>query len=277
MKTRIMPSGIPLFLLLIILASSCQSPSTPAYLTFEDTSVAVYGPYRVIKLPIDKGVTIVNPVQISLGPGGLLFAANQSGEIYTLRDTNHDGIEDEALLFADLKEIGLHSPVGFTHKGDTVFIGTRSEIRAFKDFDQDGKADTSWTFFDKMPVSDHPYEWTSALSVGPDGWIYFVLTTDSFNPGASPDPQGLRGSILKISPDGSQWEQVATGIRSIHGMAFNPSGDLFFADNKGGGNATEELNLLQVGKFYGHNPKKYEGKFDTIIPPVFSLENEIAP
>lgn len=277
MKTRITPSGIPLFLLLIILASSCQSPFTPAYLTFEDTTAAVYGPYRVIKLPIDKGVTIVNPVQISLGPGGFLFAANQSGEIYTLRDTDQDGLEDSALLFADLNELGLHSPVGFSHIGETVFIGTRTEIRAFQDVDQDGKADTSWTFFDKMPVSDHPYEWTSALSVGPDGWIYFVLTTDSWNPGASPDPQGLRGSILKISPDGSQWEQVATGIRSIHGMAFNPSGDLFFADNKGGGNPTEELNLLQAGKFYGHNPKKYEGKFDTIIPPVFSLENEIAP
>jgi putative heme-binding domain-containing protein len=267
---------LPLALLGISLTMACSSPPE-LYSEYEDTTVTVYGPYRVIKIPIDKGVPIVNPIQISLGPNGVLFAANQRGEIYTLRDSDGDELEDEALLFADLNEIGLQSPAGFTHKGDTIFIGTRSEIRAFLDSNHDGKADTSWTFFNKFPVSDHPYEWTSALNVGPDGWIYFVLTTDSWNPGASPDPLGLRGSIMKISPDGSQFEQVATGIRSIHGMAFNSSGDLFFADNKGGGNPTEELNQLIPGKFYGHNPIKYEGKFEAITEPVFSLENEIAP
>lgn len=268
-----------LFLLFTIAVHSfsCQSPVTDPYAAFEDTTAAVYGSYRVIKLPIEKGVTVINPVQVSLGPGGQIFAANQSGEIYTLHDSNGDGVEDEAKLYADLNPLGLHSPVGFTYKGDTVYIGTRTEIRAFRDRDGDFQADTSWTFFNQIPVSDHPYEWTSALNVGPDGWIYGVLTTDSWNPGASPDPKRMRGSILKISPDGTQYQQVATGIRSIHGMAFHDSGDLFFADNKGGGNQTEELNLLQVGKFYGHNAKKYEGTYDSIMPPVFSLETEIAP
>lgn len=264
-------------LVLLMMATGCSSPKSNPYLAFEDTTATVYGPYRVIKLPITKGVKVLNPVQISLGPGGRIFAANQSGELYTLQDSNGDGVEDEALLFADLNELGLRSPAGFASKGDTVFVGTRSEIRAFLDSNQDGKADTSWTFFNKIPVSEHPYEWTSSLNFGPDGWLYCVLTTDSWNPGASPDPQGLRGSVLKVSPDGQQYEIVATGIRSIHGMGFNTEGDLFFADNKGGGNPTEELNLLQVGKFYGHNPKKYEGKYDTVTPPVFSLENEIAP
>ncbi|WP_111671320.1 DUF7133 domain-containing protein [Algoriphagus litoralis] len=265
-------TGIILFLI-----TGCSTPPSNPYEAYEDSTAVVYGPYRVIKLPIDKGVTVLNPVQVSLGPRGRIFAANQSGEIYTLHDSDGDGVEDEALLYADLKELSLQSPVGFTHKGDTVFIGTRSEIRAFLDLDQDAKADTSWTFFNDFPVSDHPYEWTSALNVGPDGWIYFVLTTDSFNSGASPDPQGLRGSIVKVSPDGKSHEIVATGIRSIHGMGFNTQGDLFFADNKGGGNATEELNLLEIGNFYGHNPQKYQGKFDTITPPVFSLEHEVAP
>ncbi|HSF54882.1 MAG TPA: PQQ-dependent sugar dehydrogenase [Algoriphagus sp.] len=269
---------LPLSLILLfILAVGCSVPQPDAYLEFEDSTATVYGPYRVIKLPIKKGVKVLNPVQISLGPGGKIFAANQSGELYTLQDSDGDGVEDEALLFADLNDLGLESPAGFAHKGDTVYVGTRSEIRAFRDIDQDGKADTSWTFFNKIPVSEHPYEWTSSLNFGQDGWLYFVLTTDSWNPGASPDPEGLRGSILKVAPDGQHYEIVATGIRSIHGMNFNPEGNLFFADNKGGGNPTEELNLLQVGNFYGHNPKKYEGKFDTITPPVFSLENEIAP
>lgn len=273
----LLPSLLLSLGLILVLSGACSNPKSEAFLSFEDTTATVYGPYRVIKLPIEKGVPILNPIQLSLSPSGVLFAANQSGELYTLRDSDGDGIEDEALLYADLNELGLHSPAGFAHREDTLFVGTRSEISAFLDSNQDGKADTSWTFFNKIPVSEHPYEWTSSLNFGPDGWLYFVLTTDSWNPGASPDPEGLRGSVLKVSPDGKQYEVVAMGVRSIHGMNFNSDGALFFADNKGGGNPTEELNLLQAGKFYGHNAKKFEGKYDTVTPPVFSLENEIAP
>lgn len=76
----------------------------------------VYGPYRVIKLPIENGVKVLNPIQVSLGPGGAIFAANQSGEIYTLQDSDGDGVEDEALLYFDLNELGLRSPSGFAHR-----------------------------------------------------------------------------------------------------------------------------------------------------------------
>ena len=265
------------FLLCLWLGAGCSSPEANSYLAFEDTTANVYGPYRLIKLPIQNGEAILNPIQIALSPNGELFGANQSGEIYMLIDSDGDGIEDEARLYVDLKELGLRSPAGIAFKSDSVYIGTSSEIRIFLDQDKDGKSDTSWTFFNKIPVSDHPYEWSSALNFGPDGWLYFVLTTDSWNPGASPDSLGLRGSILKVSPDGKEFDIVATGIRSIHGMDFSSESDLFFADNKGGGNATEELNLLEVGKFYGHNPKKYEGKFEVAVPPVFSVEHELAP
>lgn len=279
MKSRIQLTilGVVLPLVLIFLQSCHSNPVLTFPEEFEEKSFPLYGPYRVYRLPIETGVKVVNPVQISLGPGEMIFAANQSGEIYILQDRNGDGLEDEAILYADLRELGLHSPVGFTYMGDTVFIGTRSEIRAFRDSDGDLKADLSWTVFDQIPSSDHPYEWTSALNVGPDGWIYFVLTTDSWNPGASPDPHGLRGAILKVRPDGSQWERLATGIRSIHGMNFDSQGHLFFADNKGGGNAVEELNLLKVGSFYGHNPTKYEGSTGSSEPPQFALSHEVAP
>ncbi len=114
------------------------------------------------------------------------------------------------------------------------------------------------------------------MNLGPDGWLYFALTTDSWNAGASPDPKKYRGSILRVSPDGSRAEQVATGIRSVHGMGFHPSGDIFFVDNAGGGNPTEELNVLARGAFYGHNPKKY-GNPDSVTKPAFNLQTEVAP
>lgn len=265
------------FLLFVAFLSNCtEKKSLPAsYTDYTDTTVSVYGPYLALKLPVTKGVKISNPIQLAVGPEGVLYAANQTGEVYTLQDTDNDGLEDMAQLYCNVKDFGLRSPAGFAFRGDTIYIGTAQQIRAFRDTDEDGQADTSWVFFDDIPNSEHPYEWTNAFSFGPDGWLYFTLTTDSWNAAPSPDPQGYRGSILRLSPDGKKIERIATGIRSVYGMRFNAYGDLFFTDNEGGGNPTEELNRLMKNGFYGHNPSKF--KFDSLAAPALDLETEVAP
>lgn len=250
---------------------------TSQYQNYQDTSIQVYGPYLAIKLPINKGVKMGNPIQIALGPKGLLYAMNQTGEVYTLHDSNGDGLEDSTALYCHVNDFGLRSPAGFAHRGDTVYIGTAQQIRAFRDSNNDGKADTSWIFYNKIPNSEHPYEWTSGLQFGPDGWLYAAITTDSWNAGAAPDPSGIRGSIIRIAPNGKKSEIVARGIRSVPGMDFNSDGDLFFTDNEGGGNPTEELNRLEPGSFYGHNKKKYPSDSGRVKRPDFSLISEVAP
>lgn len=243
--------------------------------SLRDTSVVTYGPYLAFKLPIHKGIPISNPIQLAQGPGGKLFAANQTGEVYALHDTDGDGLEDSTALYCNVRDFGLRSPAGIAHKGDTVFIATAQQIRAFRDTDADGRADVNWVVFDRIPESGHPYEWTSALTIGPDGWLYCALATDSWNAAPSPDPDGYRGSMLRISPNGKEVSRIATGVRSVYGMAFNQYGDLFFTDNEGGGNAVEELNLLTKGGFFGHNPAKYP--HDSVIGPAHALQTEVAP
>lgn len=259
----------------IILFGCVDKPSAVTYTDHVDTTVAVYGPYACIKLPITKGVKIQNPIMIALGPNDVLYASNATGEVYTLLDTDGDGLEDEARLFVDVKKLGLRSPSGFTHRGDTIFIGTAQQIRAFVDRDNDNKPDTSWVFFDGIPNSEHPYEWTCGLNFGQDGWLYLALSTDSWNAAPSPDPNKYRGSILRISPDGNTAVPVATGIRSVYGMRFDSNDELFFIDNEGGGNPTEELNRLVKNSFYGHNPRKYT--VDSVRGPEYSLTTEMAP
>lgn len=270
---------LPMGVLSILISGCVSNKSAPEELSkfapYCDTSIVVYGPYMVIKLPITKGVKVANPIQLQSGPGDMLYAANQTGEVYTLQDRDNDGLEETAALYCDIKDFGLRSPAGFTHKGDTVYIGTSQQIRAFLDTNQDGKADTSWMFFDKIPQSEHPYEWTSGLSFGPDGWLYAAITTDSWNAAPSPDPNGYRGAIIKISPDGKTAQKVAVGIRSVPSMQFNEQGDLFFIDNEGGGNPSEELNRWVRNGFYGHNQQKYQ--VDSIVEPEFDLQVEVAP
>jgi putative heme-binding domain-containing protein len=241
-----------------------------------DKSIEVYGPYAIIKLPIMTGVKIHNPVKVILGPDKLIYVANNTGEIYTLHDTDQDGLEDHARLFCDVKEDGLRSPVSIIFKDQDLYVGTAEEIRIYSDQDGDGAADSSRTFFNNIPQSEHPYEWTSGLTFGADGYLYAVLTTDSWNAGAALDPNGWRGAILRISPDGKEVERFATGVRSVHSMLFNEHNDLLFIDNGGGGNPTEELNLALEGKFYGHNKTKYNNPDSTELP-IYSFVTEVAP
>jgi putative heme-binding domain-containing protein len=271
-----MKVNLPALLCIAIVSACGVKKETPITTKNNyDTSFSVYGPYAVIKLPVSKGVKVSNPIQLAQGPGGVLYAANQTGEVYSLIDSDGDGTEDEALLYCNVKDYGQRSPAGFAFRGDTIFIGTAQQVRAFIDLNKDGKADSSWVFFDDIPTSEHPYEWTSGLTFGPDNWLYAAITTDSWNAGASPDPKGYRGAIVRISPNGKHVERVATGIRSVYSMRFDPHGDLFFVDNEGGGNPNEELNLLVKGAFYGHNKTKY--KTDSVTGPVYALQTEVAP
>jgi putative heme-binding domain-containing protein len=60
-------------------------------------------------------------------------------------------------------------------------------------------------------------------------------------------------------------------------MTFTPDGDLLFIDNAGGGNPTEELNLMVPGGYYGHNKRKFAPDTVTVTRPIFDLGFDIAP
>lgn len=268
-------------ILLSVFFISCQNPEKTALdqKTVEklrEKDIDVFGSYAFIKLPIEKGVKVRNPVKIILGPDSVLYVANNTGEIYSLHDSDGDGLEDEARLFCNVKDDGLRTPVGLLFKGNELYVGTAQEIRIYTDQDGDGKADFSKTFFADIPQSEHPYEFTSGLTFGSDGYLYAVLSTDSWNAGAAADPDGFRGAILRISPDGKEAEKFVTGVRSVHSMVFNQYNDLLFIDNGGGGNPTEELNLAQKGKFYGHNPVKYNNPESKELP-IHNFVSEVAP
>ena len=77
-----------------------------------------------------------------------------------------------------------------------------------------------------------------------------------------------------LSPDGKKIEVFATGIRFSPGMAFNDAGDLFLSDNRGNQNRYEEINHIEKGKFYGNNPRKYEGQNE--VDPLVKVKHGVA-
>lgn len=276
-------STILLFVVIIAMLLRCNFENKAGQVIVDDdiirahidTSIPVYDKYAVVKLPIEQGVRTWNPGSMEKGPEDRIFVANLTGEIYSLIDTDGDGLEDKALEFCNVKDDGFRTPVGLVFKGWDLYVGLPQQVRIYRDSDHDFVADTSFVFFEDIPFSDHPYEYTTGLKFDAENWLCIALSTDSWNAGSSPDPKKYRGSILKISPDGKRAKVAATGIRSAFGMDYNGAGQLFFADNRGGQNPVEELNLLQEGHFYGHNTEKY-GNVE-VSEPVASLENGVAP
>ena len=242
-------------------------PGKETIVKYTDSSIPVFGKYSLVKLPVKTGVKLWNPTAIVRDENDIMWAANYTGEIYSLHDTDGDGLEDHAELFCDIKEEKLRYPTCMAWKNGELYIGTTQEIRAYKDNDGDFKADTSRVFFKDFPWTLHYFDWTFALEFGPDDHAYVIFCTDYLNRSRAKDPNKYRGAIVRISPDGKKSEIFAAGARFAYGMAFNEHGDLFFSDNKSGGNPTEEINFAEKGKFYGHNTNKYPG-METVKPLV---------
>lgn len=277
-----MPKTCYLIGCLLLTGVSCTRPSdVSGHLDqtlidqLRDRNVRTFGHYAVIKLPIQKGVTLWNPVQVTRGPDGLMYVSNNTGEIFALEDTDGDGLEDYARLFCDVRHDSLRSPASIIFKGVDLYVGTAQEIRVYRDRNGDRQADTSYAFFENVPHSEHPYEWISGLTFGRDSALYAAITTDSWNAGAAPDPKGWRGALLRIAPDGSAAERFATGLRSVPAMILSPDDSLLFIDNEGGGNQNEELNVARVGHFYGHNPDKYGSP--PVTEAILNFQTDVAP
>ncbi len=245
--------------------------------THIDTTVKVYGHYAAVKLPIKTGVDLWNPTVVTKGPNDVMYVANYTGEIFSLHDTDGDGLEDHAKLYCDVKNDSLRYPTSMIFKGNKLLVGTTQEIRMYEDTNSDEVADKSETFFKGFPYTMHLFDWTFGLELGPEGSLYIILCTDSWNDNPAPDPEGLRGSILKIAPDGKSYERFATGLRFAYGMRFNEDGDLFYSDNRGNENKYEELNLAIKGRFYGNNQPKYPELKDDITEPILKFRYGFAP
>ena len=265
-----------LILGLVTAATMGKTPERAVIEKYRDRTIYLHGRYVAVKLPITKGVKLWNPTAIACRPDGLIFVANFTGEIYTLHDTDGDGLEDTATLFADVRNDGLRYPTSLAFRGQELFVATTQEVRIYTDTKGTGVADQSRTFFRGFPFTMHNFDWTFGLCFDREGWLFLNLSTDAYNPAPAADPRLWRGSILRVSPDGQKVERFATGVRFSCGMAFNPEGDLFFTDNHGGDNNTEELNVAVRDRFYGQNPMKFPGH-PPVQPPLVNVQYGVAP
>ena len=155
---------------------------------------------------------------------------DQVGVVKLLRDTNGDGLMDEADVWAD----DLPACLGIVPANDGVIVTAEPDIIFLADRDGDGHAEVREVLFTGFKGSmlerriNRPY-W------GPDNWIYAGRGRGGLISGPHlGNPVNLPSSDFRFKPDGSAIEPVTGGTTTI-GSTFSGTGQRFVATTRTAG------------------------------------------
>lgn len=159
----------------------------------------------------------------------------QDDRIRLLSDRDGDGQADDSRVFANgFNQIVAGTGAGLVTLGNDVFYTCIPDLWRLRDDDGDGMVDRRDSllagFGVRFAFRGHDLH---GLVVGPDGKIYFSVGDRGYNVVAD----GRRwanpecGAVFRCSPDGSDFEVVAYGLRNPQELAFDDHGNLFTCDN----------------------------------------------
>ncbi|MEO6003370.1 MAG: HEAT repeat domain-containing protein [Opitutus sp.] len=159
-----------------------------------------------------------------------------SERIYQLRDTNGDGTADKITVFAE----GFSTDVtgvaaGVLYHDGWVYATIAPDLWRFKDTNDDGVADVRELLIHGFGVhigyGGHDMH---GLVPGLDGRIYWSIGDKGVNVTTKEGRHFFypnEGAVLRMDPDGSNFEVYAHGLRNTQEPAFDEFGDLIGVDN----------------------------------------------
>lgn len=225
--------------------------------------------FSVRELPVQ----LTNINNIKYKPDGTLVAVGYDGNIWHLKDTDGDGLEDKATPFFKNEKV-LTSPIGmdltppnYKH-GDGVFVAAQGQVLLIVDTNGDGQADKTIVVAGGWKEKSVNIDVVGVAVDPKDHSVYFARGAANYANGYLLDKEGNskysltdeRGTIQKVSPDFKSRESFVTGTRFPVGMRFNRHGELFCSDQEGAtwlpnGNPLDELLHIQKGRHYGFPPR----------------------
>lgn len=227
---------------------------------------------------------VPNARELALGANGTVFVGSTgAGKVYALTDRNRDGVADQVRVIAS----GLKLPMGVAfHDGD-LYVSAVSRILVWHDIEQHLDAPPAPQLVtDRLPAETH--HGGKFLAFGPDGKLYVPIGA----PCNICDPAPDHGKLIRMNPDGSDWQDVAHGIRNSVGFDWQPgTGRLWFTDNgrdmMGDDIPGDELNQITgTGQHFGYpychqgdllDPEFGRGKTCAdYVPPVLKLGAHVA-
>jgi glucose/arabinose dehydrogenase len=164
--------------------------------------------------------------QMALGAGGTLFVGSrQPGLVHAVVDRDGDFKADEVKVIAR----GLAQPNGVAFRDNALYVATQRQILRFDHVEHMLDAPPPpVTVRDDLPMQGNNHSW-KFIAFGPDGLLYVPIGAPC-NVCAPPAPEFA--SIMRMKPDGSDFEVFARGVRNTVGFDWHPvTGELWFTDN----------------------------------------------
>ena len=216
------------------------------------------GPARYADRPITLGGTVGEPIPGSsfaidripvplhnefgsvMLIGGHDFFANGDAAVCTM----FGDVWRVSGLDAKLQEVcwtriatGLSQSLGLCIHEDQVYVIGRDRITRLHDLNEDGEIDYYENFCDDFPSSEGGHDFYTGLQRDGNGYFYFVAANSG---------------VIRVAPDGSSAEPIATGLRNTNGVGASPDGSVVTTStNEGDWTPASAVFEVRDGDFYG--------------------------
>src|SRR5690554_3918422 len=245
-------SLLMLFVCFTLITLSCkQQPETPGLTPIEALSTFELADGFQIEL-IAAEPLISDPVAMEIDEQGRMYVVEMhgypldksgSGKVKLLRDSDGDGVMDQATVFAD----NLKFPTGVMRWKKGILVTDPPNLLYLEDLDGDGQADVRDTLLTGFAISNPQHNFNNPI-LGIDNWIYLAnepattakVYTEEFSDlgsevafvkqGKKPVlPQNSGGRRVRLKPDELKLEALSSA--SQFGQTIDQWGRHFLVSN----------------------------------------------
>lgn len=193
-----------------------------------------------------------NPWNSRMRPTGIDFleggdeavVSTIDGEVWRLEGIS----QDEGTIRWHRIATGLFQPLGVKYHNGAIYVGCRDQIVVLRDLNGDGETDFYESFNSDHQVTEHFHEFAMGLQTDDDGNFYYAKSARHARTALIPQ----HGTLIRVSPDGSESEIIANGFRAANGVLLNPDGSFIVTDQEGHWNPMNRVNWVEEGGFYGN-------------------------
>ena len=221
---------------------------------------------------------------MTLGDSGTVFVGTQSeGFVYAVQDRDGDGRADRRVEI----DRDLYLPNGVAFRDGALYVVAVTQVFRYDGIESrlDDPPEPAVVRSGFPEESWHGWRY---VAFGPDDKLYMAIGA----PCNSCQREDERfATIVRMNPDGSEWEIVVRGVRNSVGFDWHPStGEMWFTDNGrdwlGNDAPPDELNRMEtVGGHFGfpycHGGTIPDEEFtdrscDEFVSPVQRLDPHVA-
>jgi hypothetical protein len=207
------------------------------------------GPFAVDSLSLPTA----NPWACQMRPTGLDFlgggksaaVCTWDGDVWRVYGLDHPDLKLTWRRIAS----GLFQPLGLKVAGGAIYVTCRDQIVVLRDLNGAGEAAFYECFNSDHQVTEHFHEFAMGLQTDAAGNFYYAKAARHAKPALVPQ----HGTLLRVSPDGSRTDILATGFRAPNGVCANPDGTFFLTDQEGHWIPKNRINWVRPDRrFFGN-------------------------